>query len=184
MTVIVILAILAAFLAAAGGRSKKPTQPAQGPKTGGPREEISRAVRELSFEGWSWKDRREDIIRCRKENGFDEDYRVTFDRNGAVMSLVRVGDGKKLSPSPCACLSEVALLSFYEGILAEKLGELQALADGIATGGARWVKAESFTGGVPERRELRILAKAFEHAGFRVLALRFTDGALKLGVER
>lgn len=144
---------------------------------------ISRAVRTAGYEGWSWKERDRRIIRCQKENGIWEDFAVIFEPDGSLRCLERESDGKEIAASFGRELSEEAFFSYYEGVLTGSLGYLQELAGEIAEDGPRWIECAEHNGGkVPKRNELRALAKAFEELGFQILGLRFSDGAIRLGI--
>ena len=149
------------------------------------RDAITRAVRSEGYEGWNWKEREKGIIRCRGQSGFYEEFAVFFAESGSLEKIARCRDKKALCVlQEEKALSEEALLAFYEGILSKALEKMQELADDLENDGPRWILAAPYNGGrAPERKELRALAKAFEGLGFQVLALRFTDGAIKLCVK-
>lgn len=150
------------------------------------RKAVTKAIKVFDLTDWSWKDRSQNIIRARKDNRLYQDYMVVFDDSRKqVTKLIRMRDMESLDLEPIKVeLTEDALLSYYEAVLSEDMQNLQELADAITSYGERWVKGDPYNNGEkPTKKELRMLRQAFESMGFKVDALNFSDGSLKLGLK-
>lgn len=186
--IIMLLLIAACIRALAARYRKRPVcrmQPQQRPKDER-RPAVTKAIKTLEFTAWSWKDRRCNIIRARKENGFYDDYMVVFDAFGKqVTKMIRLKDMEGISLEPIRVeLSDEALLAYYETALSEEMPALQVFADSIASDGSKWIEGDKFNNGAaPTKKELRQLAAAFENIGFKIMALNYREGSLKLGLK-
>ena len=153
---------------------------------------VTKFIRAFGFDGWWWEgDRSANIIRVRKANGYEERLLICFEEPASpalprrIEKMIRLRDMETLSLQPQQVeLSEEALSAFFAASLAENINELQEIADKIAKEGGVWIKGSRYNNGeTPNQKELRLLGKELEKMDFKVLALRFSDGSLKLGIE-
>lgn len=153
---------------------------------------VTKFIRAFGFDGWWWEgDRSANIIRARKANGYEERLLICFEEPASpalprrIEKMIRLRDMETLSLQPQQVeLSEEALSAFFAASLAENINELQEIADKIAKEGGVWIEGSRYNNGeTPNQKELRLLGKELEKMDFKVLALRFSDGSLKLGIE-
>lgn len=146
---------------------------------------ITKFVRTFDYSDWCGTG---NIICARKDSGYSEKLMVCFEEefpSYRIAKMIRLNTMETLEIEPNKVeLTEEALSAFYAATLTESLSELQELANDIARSGSLWVSGAPYNNGeAPNRKELRILSSEMERMGFKILALRFSDGFMKLGIK-